>query len=184
MQTSFGLASIGCRGGAFRPIPLISGALADGVHGGTAAAAGSQAIFKAFVSVVGCGPGAPYQRHDDRFPPFIRSSRRGFEATIGCPVHAAWPGREFLHQAVGAAEPPPDLAGASVGALGTALELGLIRQAMAEPAAETRPAIQDAALAMASWTSEPLSLSTERCLCRPYLIRSSILSAEPSEVVV
>ena len=73
-----------------------------------------------------------------------------------------------MHQAVGAAEPPPDLAGTPVGALGTALELGLIGQAMAEPAAEARPAIQDAALAMAAWTSEPLSLSTERCLRRPY----------------
>ena len=40
---------------------------------------------------------------------------------------------------------------------------------MAQPAAEARPAIQDAALAMTSRTSEPLSLSTERCLCRPNL---------------
>ena len=99
----------------------------------------------------------------------IRGRLQSFEATIGCPVHAARPGREFLHQAVGAAEPPPDLAGAPVGALCTALELAFIRQAMAQPAAKARSAIQDAALAMAAWTSEPLSLSTERCLCRPYL---------------
>ena len=38
-------------------------------------------------------------------------------------MHAARFGREFLYQAVGAAEPPPDLAGTPVGALGTALEL-------------------------------------------------------------
>jgi hypothetical protein len=81
-------------------------------------------------------------------------------------MHAAWPGWEFLHQAVGAAEPPPDLAGASVGALGTALELGLIRQAMAEPAAETRP-VQDATATSASGTFEPSAYAGERCLCRP-----------------
>ena len=78
-------------------------------------------------------------------------------------MHAARFWREFIHQTRRAPKPVPDLARTPVGALGAAFELGLIRQVLAEPAAETRPAIQDGALAMASSASEPLPLAAERC---------------------
>ena len=109
---------------------------------------------------------APYQPHDGRFPAFIRSSRQGFKTPIGRLVHAARPGRKFIHQAVGAAEPAPDLAGAPVRALAAALELSFVSQAMTEPAAETRP-VQDATSTIASGTFKPSACAAERCLCRP-----------------
>src|SRR5688572_33338074 len=88
------------------------------------------------------GPLHPLSTAHPQQPPGLRGDDRWPSACRAV-------GREFLHQAVGAAEPPPDLAGASVGALGATFELGLIRQAMAEPAAETRP-VQDATATSAS----------------------------------
>ena len=46
-------------------------------------------------------------RNDCCHPLIIRGRLQSFEATIGCPMHAPRFWREFLHQAVGAAEPPP-----------------------------------------------------------------------------
>ena len=94
--------------------------------------------------------GASKARNDRRGPLLIRSRLQSFKATIGCPMHAAALGRKLVYEAFATAKAASDLAGTPVGALGTALELGLIRQAMAQPAAEARSAIQDTALAMAS----------------------------------
>ena len=58
-----------------------------------------------------------------------------------------------------AAQPLPDLR-VSRGGLGTAFD-ALITEVMAQPATEARPRERMRALAMTSWTSEPLSLSTE-----------------------
>ncbi len=84
-------------------------------------------------------------------------------------MHAAALGRKLVYEAFATAKAASDLAGTPVGALCAAFELAFVPEPMAEPAAEARPAIQDAASVPASWTSEPLSLSTERCLCRPNL---------------
>ena len=88
-------------------------------------------------------------------------------APIGRLVHAARPGRKFIHQVIGAAEPASDLAGAPVCALASAFELGFVPEPMAMPAPEARPAVQDAASAIAVRAPEPPARSAERCRRRP-----------------
>ena len=99
-------------------------------------------------------------------------------------MHAARFWRELIHQTRRSTQPLSDLAGTPVGALGAAFKLAFVGEAMAQPAAEARPAIQDAALAMASWTSEPLldppsDISVDRSS-----MLSSTVSVDPSDVVV
>jgi len=82
-------------------------------------------------------------------------------------VYAGRLGWKFIHKAVGAAQPTPDLAGTPVGALASAFELGFVPEPMAMPAPEARPAVQDAASAIAVRAPEPPARSAERCRRRP-----------------
>ena len=128
-----------------------------------AAAAGSQQSSRLSSPSLAPAAKASYQRHDGRFPAFIRTSRHGFEAPIGCPVHAAWPGREFIHQTLGATKPAPDLAREPVRALGGTLELRLIAKAIAMTASKPRSTIQNAASTGTRWARKPSSAVAECC---------------------
>ena len=70
-------------------------------------------------------------------------------------------------QSVRPIQPTPDLARASVGALGAAFELGFVPEPVAQPAPEARPAVEDAARAIAPRAPEPTARSPERCRRRP-----------------
>jgi len=79
-------------------------------------------------------------------------------------MHAAALGRKLVYEAFATAKAASDLAGTSVGA-----QLAFVPEPMAEPAAETRPAVQNGASAIAPRAPEPTPRSAERCRRRPDL---------------
>ena len=166
LKPSARLHAIRCRGSSSIQSSRHSGKAghcAPMVSMAAAAAAGSQQSSRLSSPSLAPAAKASYQRHDGRFPAFIRTSRHGFEAPIGCPVHAAWPGREFIHQTLGATKPAPDLAREPVRALGGTLELRLIAKAIAMTASKPRSTIQNAASTGTRWARKPSSAVAECC---------------------